>query len=123
MPSSIYMKFDIKAWKAQLAAAAERTKVKYKAKVEESGYQLLGKIKEYTPVGNPNLWHPPYWPKNYYPGALKASWEIDIEGNTITISNLQPYAYRVEYGWSSQAPEGMMRRAVAEYPFLWDAIK
>lgn len=33
----------------------------------------------------------------------------------VLIYNNQPYAQRVETGWSSQAPQGMMRVTVAEY--------
>lgn len=123
MPSSIWMDFNIEAWERQINAEAAKITTNYRVKVEKSAYVLLEKIKEYTPVGNPNLWNPPYWPKNYVPGTLKASWEIEIGTDAVTISNPQPYAYRVEYGWSKQAPEGMMRRAVAEYPFLIDSIK
>lgn len=107
---------------------------------------MYKKIIDRTPVGNPALWHPPYWPKDYTPGKLKASWSISfnnsqrdtsgqfasseqITGNnglslkienlnstkTIAISNNQPYAQRVENGWSTQAPTGMMKITVAEY--------
>lgn len=105
-------------------------------------------IVEGTPVGNPALWHPPYWPKGYVPGTLKKSWQInfnnqqrnlqgqfassaqtltqhgltlslnDSSGKTVSISNPQPYAQRVEEGWSSQAPYGMMRTSVAEFKGL-----
>lgn len=40
-------------------------------------------------------------------------------GKTAAIYNNQPYAYRVEYGsWSTQAPQGMLRITIAEYPDL-----
>lgn len=34
-------------------------------------------------------------------------------GDTIIISNNLPYAERLEYGWSKQAPTGVLRLAVA----------
>ena len=36
-------------------------------------------------------------------------------GETIWISNSLPYARRLEYGWSGQAPNGMVRVTVAEW--------
>lgn len=35
-------------------------------------------------------------------------------GGTFYLSNNLPYARRLEYGWSKQAPNGMLRRSVAE---------
>lgn len=37
-------------------------------------------------------------------------------GQTIYLINNLSYARRLEYGWSKQAPEGMVRKSVAEYP-------
>src|SRR5579872_4094023 len=115
MSNGISFHVETSAWERTLNFLARKLTNKFQAAVYTASSELLEKIKEYTPIGNPNLWHPPYWPKNYVPGTLKASWEMSTEGNTITILNKQPYAYRVEYGqWSTQAPEGMMRRAVME---------
>lgn len=105
---------------------------------------LYKKIVERTPVGNPSLWNWPA-PRDYNPGTLKESWNISfnnvqrnvagqfastaqILGNNglsfklgdkgqqvVVISNPQPYAQRVETGWSTQAPQGMMRVSIAEY--------
>ena len=36
-------------------------------------------------------------------------------GGTVYMSNALPYAQRLEYGWSKQAPLGMVRRTVAEF--------
>lgn len=50
--------------------------------------------------------------------------KINVSGkdSTATISNFQPYAYRIEYGsWSTQAPAGMMRITVAEYASIINA--
>ena len=35
-------------------------------------------------------------------------------GATFYLTNNLPYARRLEYGWSDQAPSGMLRRSVAE---------
>lgn len=119
MSSSISFDINIAKWESDIRKVREKTIYKFNRSMYAASQELLQKIKEYTPIGNPDLWHPPYWPKNYVPGTLRASWEMHIEGAIITISNPQPYAYRVEYGaWSSQAPEGMMRRALYEYPAI-----
>jgi len=77
---------------------------------------LYDRIVNRTPVGNPSLWEPPYWPRGYTPGHLKANWQIKQEGDTVTIWNDAPYAYRIETGWSTkQAPEGMMRVSLKEF--------
>lgn len=36
-------------------------------------------------------------------------------GQTIYLTNSLPYAKRLEYGWSKQAPQGMVRLTVQEY--------
>lgn len=114
--------------------------------VNATALQMYKRIVDRTPVGDPSLWNPPHFPKDYTPGTLKASWQISFDGKqrattgrfadagqmlgsggltfkinannngqSITISNPQPYAQRVETGWSSQAPQGMMRVTIAEY--------
>lgn len=98
--------------------------------------ELFKRIIYRTPKGNPNLWHPPYWPKGYQPGTLKAAWRLSFNGregegegsisfklkdNTIkvvSIYNNEPYAKRVEDGWSTQAPTGMLRVSINEYKSL-----
>jgi hypothetical protein len=77
-----------------------------------------------------------------YTGAFRASWRVSFNqprtdvtegksseapirgasfrwpkgfklGDTVIISNNQPYAEELEYGWSNQAPYGVLRVAVA----------
>ncbi len=116
---SISLNVDTSSWKKQFKSSLQKTEQAVDNTIKTVSNRLLNKIIEYTPVGNPNLWHPPYWPKNYTPGQLKASWVLEQVGKyEIAIKNEQPYALRIEYGWSSQAPEGMMRRASEEYPIL-----
>ena len=43
-------------------------------------------------------------------------------GDTIFLINNLPYARRLEYGWSNQAPEGMVRTTVAEYQPIVDQV-
>ncbi len=70
-----------------------------------------------TPVGDTSLWNYPAAP-GYTPGKLKASWTLIFQARDALITNSQPYAERVEYGWSTQAPEGMLRRSIAEFPSI-----
>lgn len=48
-------------------------------------------------------------------GRTKAVLEGWKPGQTITLTNSMPYARRLEYGWSKQAPGGMVRVTVLEY--------
>jgi hypothetical protein len=41
---------------------------------------------------------------------------LNITGDqSVFITNSLPYAARLEYGWSKQAPEGMVRKTVAKF--------
>ncbi len=110
---------------------------------------MYKKIVDRTPVGDPSLWNWPAH-RDYKPGTLKASWKLSFNGQeratngqfasagqilgnhgltfkvgtstkqVAVISNPQPYAQRVETGWSTQAPQGMMRITIAEYTSIVD---
>ena len=41
--------------------------------------------------------------------------EAWVPGTIIYITNSLPYARRLEYGWSKQAPQGMVRLAVQDF--------
>jgi hypothetical protein len=43
-------------------------------------------------------------------------------GTTIYLINNLPYARRLEYGWSKQAPGGMVRITVSEFQPIVDAV-
>lgn len=107
--------------------------------------EMYKRIIERTPVGNPSLWSYPApkdykpgtlkasWRLNFSntirntqgqftsSGQLLDSggitFKIDSDNSNVgaTIYNNQPYAQRVETGWSTQAPQGMMRITIAEY--------
>lgn len=83
---------------------------------------LFARIMHDTPIGNPHLWKPPYWPKNYTPGTLKAAWRIEHHQDSVVIHNDEPYAYRVETGWSGQAPQGMLRINLKNFNAILDAV-
>lgn len=112
------MSTNYRQWAASFNKQAQ-AQLKTDSKIQQEAARMLyNNIVRRTPVGNPSLWNPPYWPKGYVPGALKAAWIIEISGDTVTVSNPLPYAERVEYGYSTQAPAGMMRISLLE----WDGL-
>lgn len=111
------MKDEYNAWEAQFS---KQINIALKASDEafnKSCDVLYNNIKIRTPVGDPSLWKYPAKP-GYVPGTLKSSWNIYKNQNTVKIDNNQPYAERVEFGWSTQAPYGMVRISLKEFPSI-----
>lgn len=105
-------------WAATLNKQAQAVLRVDKRIEQEAARMLYNNIVKRTPIGNPRIWNPPVWPKGYQPGSLKTAWQIEINGDEVVISNELPYAERVENGWSTQAPAGMMRISLLEWNFL-----
>ncbi len=118
---------DVSKWEKEFKTSAEKTIQKGDRTLQHVAKEVFDRAVRYTPVGNPALWHPPYWPKGYVPGQLRQSWVSINKPFEVVMYNFQPYALRVEFGWSSQAPEGMLRRALQSYPILmqkyWTSFK
>lgn len=113
---------QVKLWEKWFSmAVTQKTNESY-AVIEEAATVLKDLIVERTPVGRPELWAYKA-PSNYTPGTLKASWTIEQSPGYARIENLQPYAYRVETGWSSQAPTGMMRLSVLQWQDILNKVK
>ena len=112
---------DVASWLRAWRDMERKTLVAAEEVFYKVGNTLYMKIKDYTPVGNPALWSYPA-PPNYAPGRLKGAWVIEFSKDEIRISNPMDYALRVEYGWSSQAPNGMMRRACGEFTGIVNKI-
>ncbi len=111
------LKVNVSSWKRQIDANAFKVmKVGEKA-FRRAAELMKNRIMEYTPVGNPSLWKYPAH-KDYTPGYLRSNWKLTFNGQVASVTNDAPYAMRVENGWSSQAPNGMMRRAAMDYPQL-----
>lgn len=53
----------------------------HKEALREVAWRLI----KYSPVGDPTLWHPPYWPKGYNPGHFKANWQVGRDSKPIGI--------------------------------------
>ncbi len=107
------------------------------------------RIIEETPKGRPELWQGEA-PPGYVGGRAQANWipsigtpdqtevnstdenrgssqvlaiQSQIPGNIYYLTNNVPYIERLEYGWSTQAPNGMMRRTLREArSILRDAV-
>lgn len=111
-------------FRASFARQIKAIQLKLDAIPGKVALELLGSLVEKSPVDT---------------GRFKANWTIsDIKpgsvipdpadgiealksfrpGNSIFISNNLPYARKLEYGWSKQAPSGMVRLTVQEAPEL-----
>lgn len=108
--------------------------------VKEIGLELV----DISPVGNPALWKRKA-PKNYKAGHFVKNWQPTIGSpatnelagqdkskrftkaavkkvaknwngeNSFYLTNNAPYATALEYGWSTQAPKGMVRITATKY--------
>jgi hypothetical protein len=107
---------DIVKWLREVNIAEKDINKKAEKIFAKTVDLVLTNTINWTPIGKPELWKYPAGP-DYEPGTLKGSWRANWSGpREVTIENKVPYAMRVEYGWSSQAPNGMFRRALALYP-------
>ena len=109
--------------------------------VQDVAVSLSQRIIERTPVGQPSTWqNPSSAPPGYVGGRARSNWfpSIDaptqnttentsdqsaqritsikgqIPGSVYYLTNNLPYARRLEYGWSNQAPRGMVRVTLRE---------
>jgi len=137
---------DLKKW-------TNKTNVFVVDIIRESAADLFEEIIQQTPVGDPSLWKSKP-PADYVPGNLKSNWQCTlgtpasgmwsfedkseeatisamksvIEGSVpdqaIFLTNLLPYAQRIEYGaHSTQAPQGMVRISIAKLDQMFNKAK
>lgn len=86
---------------------------------KESCEIIMDNTIRWTPVGKPELWKYPNTNPFYEPGTLKGSWRLNFPTpREATLINNVVYAQRVEDGWSTQAPYGMLKRAIALWPSI-----
>lgn len=112
--------------------------------LKETIITFAGKLVERSPVGDPSLWQNPRPPAGYQPGHFVKNWQITNNKNAVEIqgydprrkdsiqamtnfvnsstvggiywvSNMVPYAQRLEDGHSTQAPRGMVALTVLEF--------
>jgi hypothetical protein len=108
---------NVTSWQRQIESNSRIVQANSQKVWDRSADLLKERVESYTPVGDPSRWkYPPH--KDYTPGFLKSNWRLSKLAKSIELINDAPYAQRVENGWSSQAPSGMLRRAWMDYPQL-----
>ena len=116
------IKLDVNKWLRELGVAEKNIKKTGEAIFKETADLIYTNTVNWTPVGKPETWSSPP-PIDYTPGQLKGSWRLEFESTTSAVLyNPVIYATRIEYGWSRQAPEGMLRRAIALYPKIIEQL-
>lgn len=83
---------------------------------EQAAFDMMEEgIRPRTPYGMPETWKSP--PKaGYEPGQARAGWQMEVDGKLIRIFNDVAYIGELETGWSRQAPIGMFRVSLLEWP-------
>lgn len=120
-----------------LAKFAEKAKERADEVVGAVVVRIAAELDRRSPVGDAVYWKHPA-PKGYVGGHFRGNWQIGIgawpggevpgvdptgaatvgriaaaipdeaSGNVFYIANNVPYADRIEYGWSRQAPQGLV---------------
>lgn len=108
---------------------------------------IVAELDRRSPVGDPSYWKHPA-PPGYKPGLFRGNWQMGVDsnpsvaisridpagaatvaeniaaipakafGHTYYITNNVPYAYRLEYGWSQQAPAGVVGLTVGQFELI-----
>jgi hypothetical protein len=130
------------SFSSELSTFAKKAEKNLDLVIQSASIELFGNVIKTTPVGNPSLWKSPA-PKGYVGGRLRGNWfcSLNVPSNAATdmkdkagqrtvgamativakfegegsifLTNNLPYAERVEYGWSKQAPHGMVRTNIS----------
>lgn len=129
---------------AQIKAFADKTKEELDDTVALTVVKMAESVIKRSPVGNPSLWKSEA-PKGYVGGHFRANWQLgigepavglvagvdrsgeqtlgkiameippDAAGRIYYICNNLPYARRLEYGHSTQAPQGMVGLTITQF--------
>lgn len=133
------------SFQSQIDAFATKTKERLHGATRYIVSELASRLDERSPVGNPALWkNPP--PPNYRPGTFRGGWQLGVNnvpggqtgrldpggavtlsavkaaipaeagGNVYYLTNNVIYGPRLENGWSSQAPAGLVGLTALEFP-------
>lgn len=128
---------DVRAFAQKVAGRAN-------AIVTGTVIEVAKRVIDRSPVGDPSLWASPA-PKGYKPGHFKGNWQLGIDtiptkelrgvdpsgavalsgvmawipaksvGHVYNLVNNVPYANRIEHGWSTQAPAGVVGLVAVEF--------
>ena len=138
------------AFALDLSRFIEKAQGNAETVVRKVGIDMLAKVVDRSPVGNPDLWKGG-GPAGYVGGRFRGNWQVtfgapardeiaraDASGsatnaagaavlaayrsgiNSIWLANNAPYAYRLEMGHSSQAPLGVAGVTAAEFQTFVD---
>lgn len=132
-----------------LAKFADKVKGRADAVVGDVVSQIVQVIDNRSPVGSPLRWKHPA-PKGYVGGRFRGNWQLGIgsppagaleridpsglgtvsaalsaipaeaAGRVYYYVNNLPYAQRIEEGWSSIAPSGLVGLTAIEFPQMVD---
>lgn len=107
---------NFEQWKRQFEKQAKDSEQREVDRVKRAAEEFFKRLKERTPIGIPSLWKRPPT-SDYVPGALRSSYTFSVsrKGRVIRVFNSRPYFQRIEDGWSSQAPVGMLKTTIAEW--------
>ncbi|WP_342221043.1 hypothetical protein [Candidatus Fukatsuia endosymbiont of Tuberolachnus salignus] len=145
---------DNKRFMASMTAFVNQSKQAHQALPQVLGMKILARLVTMSPVGNADTWQgkaPPGYTGGRFRGNWQVTFDapaetetgcIDPRGNltltegiqrltqfnqgtqAIYFSNTVPYAYRLEFGHSKQAPNGMIRVTAEEFQTLFNqAVK
>lgn len=93
---------------AAFARFQQRTDVRAEKIIQLAAEQLKDVIQTDTPV---------------LTGRARAGWKIEWVRGVLRVFNSVPYIRRLEYGWSKQAPAGMVRVNLKRFSqFLREAV-
>lgn len=122
-------------WSQDLHALAAKTGLRMDTVIRKATFDLFASAVRKSPVDTGRFranWNvSPAAPDasttestNQARGPAEASKALQIpSGGVVWMTNGLPYARRLEYGWSKQAPYGMVRYSILEYRrFLLRAI-
>jgi hypothetical protein len=133
---------DVSKW-------VEKVKGREDTVVRKISLDMFSRVVMRSPVGQPKLWKHPA-PPGYVGGRFRNNWYVSIDtpsnesnskpdasgegslgrirgslteihaGMRIFLTNNLPYAWRLETGWSTQAPSGMVGITVTEFQSIVD---
>jgi len=114
-------------WSIPLDKLAEQQKERLHLVVRKITFEAFRRVVQRSPVDTGRFranWNVSYGAPDYTTtlsteqgrGTAEAGKALTLPvGGVVYLSNGLPYAERLEYGWSKQAPAGMVRVTVAEF--------
>ncbi|AWK14211.1 hypothetical protein SK355_03860 [Candidatus Fukatsuia symbiotica] len=145
---------DNKPFMASMTAFINQSKQAHQALPQVLGMKILARLVTMSPVGNADTWQgkaPPGYTGGRFRGNWQVTFDVPAETETgridprgnltltegmqqltqftpgtqaIYFSNTVPYAYRLEFGHSKQAPNGMVRVTAEAFQTLFNqAVK